>query len=71
MSTYDKKLKKLNKLKRIQNQWKNKREEYFDSQYNITRNITNLLTPVAQVKEEIKASKESNNLPEPNNFISH
>jgi len=42
----------------VQNQWKNKQQEYFDNQYNITRNLTDLLKPVSEVKEQIKASKE-------------
>jgi len=56
-ASFDRKLNKLNKLKREQNQWKNKQQEYMDNQYNITTNITNLLKPVSEVKEQIKASK--------------
>src|SRR5579862_3590305 len=56
-ASFDRKLNKLNKLKHEQNQWKNKQQEYIDNQYNITRNLTNLLKPVSEVKEQIKASK--------------
>ena len=63
--SYDRKLKKLEKLKRVQNQWKNKQQEYFDNQYNITRNLTDLLKPVSEVKEQIKANKEPQKLQPP------